>query len=40
MKKALKLKGKTDYLGDGLRCSVRRNFIHCDNGVRLEIDQN
>jgi hypothetical protein len=26
-----------DYLGNGLYCNVRRDFIDCDKGVRLRL---
>ena len=36
MKKALEINGGNDYLGNGLHCNVRRDFIDCDKGVRLK----
>ena len=37
IKKALEIDGGSDYLGDGLNCNVRRDFIDCDKGVRLRL---
>ena len=37
IKKALEIDGRNDYLGNGLHCNVRRDFIDCDKGVRLRL---
>ena len=37
MKKALEINGGNIYLGNGLHCNVRRDFIDCDKGVRLRL---
>ena len=37
IKKALEIDGRNDYLGNGLHCNVRQDFIDCDKGVRLRL---
>ena len=35
--KALEIDGRNNYLGNGLHCNIRRDFIDCDKGVRLRL---